>query len=116
MPPITGLLIRGHGSLPKAAEKFPGGGQCYRRLGKPLTITSAAVTYLQQPAANQQPANYGLAISVSAADKAPGWRSRQRPFTRGVAIVESPFTSRFEIPAQNANQALHLQRLLIPSA
>jgi len=36
--------------------------------------------------------------------------------TWAVSDVESPFTSGFEIPAQNANQALQLQRLLIPSA
>jgi len=129
-PPSTaGTCPTGYASLPKAAEQFPGGGQCYRRLGKPLTITSAAVTYLQQPAANQHPANYGLGISVPAADKAPLLAITTKAFhsrdqiatvvagkTWSVANVESPFTSQFEIPAQNAKQALQLQRLLIPSA
>jgi preprotein translocase subunit SecD len=36
--------------------------------------------------------------------------------TWGVPNVAGPFTGRFEIPAQSANQALQLQRTLIPSA
>jgi len=119
----------GYARLPKAANQFPGSDQCYRRLGKPLTITSAAVSYLQQPAVNQQPANYGLGITVPAADKAAllaittkAYRSRDQIATIvagktwSVATVEGPFTGRFEIPAQNANQALQLQRNLVPSA
>ena len=115
--------------LPRAAEEFAGSGQCYRRLGKPLMITSAAVTYIQQPAVNQQPANYGLGITVPAADRAAlmaittkAYHSRDAIATIvagktwGVANVESPFTGQFEIPAQNANQALRLQRALVPSA
>jgi hypothetical protein len=114
---------------PPAAEEFPGSGQCYRRLGAPLTITSAAVRYLQQPAANQQPANYGLGITVPAADRTAltaittkAYRSRDSIATIvagktwSVANVPGPFTGQFEIPAQSANQALQLQRTLIPSA
>jgi hypothetical protein len=125
----TGGCPAGYASLPKAASQFPGSGQCYRRLGKPLTITSAAVSYLQQPAVNQQPANYGLGITVPAADKAAllaittrAYHSRDQIATIvagetwGVANVLAPFTGRFEIPAQNANQALQLQRTLISSA
>jgi hypothetical protein len=127
-PSAAGSCPTGYGKLPKAAEQLPGG-QCYRQLGKPLTITSAAVTYIEQPAANQQPANYGLAITVPAADKAPllaittkAYHSRDQIATIvagktwGVANVLGPFTGRFEIPAQNASQALQLQRTLIPSA
>lgn len=65
----AGSCPAGSATLPPAAEEFPGSGQCYRRLGAPLTITSAAVRYLQQPAANQQPANYRLGITVPAADR-----------------------------------------------
>jgi hypothetical protein len=36
--------------------------------------------------------------------------------TWAVPNVASPFTGQFEIPAQNAKQALQLQRTLIPSA
>lgn len=125
----AGSCPAGYAMLPKAASQFPGSGQCYRRLGKPLTITSAAVSYLQQPAVNQQPANYGLGITVPAADKAAllaittkAYHSRDQIAmivagkTWSVASIESPFTNQFEIPAQNATQALQLQRTLIPSA
>jgi hypothetical protein len=130
----AGSCPAGYARLPKAAWKFPGSpgsGQCYRRLGKPLTITSAAVTYFQQPAANQRPANYGVMITVPAADNAAllaittkAYHSRARDQmaiivagkTWGVPTVVNPFTGGFEIQAQNANQALQLQRTLIPSA
>ncbi len=125
----AGSCPGGSASLPKAAWQFPGSGQCYRRLGKPLTITSAAVRYLQQPAANQQPAHYGLAIDVPAADRAALMAITARAYhsrdelativagkTWGVANLVGPFTGGFEIPARNANQALQLQRTLIPSA
>lgn len=125
----AGSCPAGYARLPKAADQFPGGGQCYRRIGKPLTITSAAVTYIQQPAANQQPANYGLGITVPAADRAALLAITTKAFhskdqiativagkTWGVTNVDGPFTGRFEIPAPNANQALQLQRTLIPSA
>jgi hypothetical protein len=124
-----GSCPAGSARLPPAAQDSPGSGQCYRRLGKPLTITSAAVRYLQEPAANQRPAQYGLAVTVPAADRAAltaittkAYQSRD-PLaiiaagkTWGVLNVLSPFTGRFEIPAQSANQALRLQRTLIPSA
>jgi hypothetical protein len=128
-PTPAGSCPTGSARLPKAAEQFPGRGQCYRRLGKPLTITSAAVTYHQQPAASQQPANYGLGITVPAADKAALMAITTKAYhshdplaiiavgkTWGVSNVTVPFTGRFEIPAQNAKQALQLQRTLIPSA
>jgi hypothetical protein len=125
----AGSCPAGSARLPRAAEEFPGSAQCYRRIGKPLRITSAAVRYVQQPAANQQPANYGLVISVPAADRAAllaitttAYHSRD-PLavivagkTWGIPNVAGPFTGRFEIPAQSANQALELQRTLIPSA
>jgi hypothetical protein len=125
----AGSCPAGSARLPRATQDFPGSGQCYRRLGKPLTITSAAVTYVQQPAANQQPANYGLMITVPAADRAAliaittkAYHSRDPVAiiaagkTWGIPHVAGPFTGRFEIPAQSAKQALQLQRTLIPSA
>jgi hypothetical protein len=124
----AGSCPAGSARLPRAAEDFPGSGQCYRRIGKPLTITSAAVTYFQQPAMNQQPANYGLMITVPAADKAALLAITTAAYhshdplailavdqTWGVPNVEVPFTGRFEIRAQSAHQALQLQRTLIPS-
>jgi hypothetical protein len=124
----AGSCPTGSARLPKAARQFPGSGQCYRRIGKPLTITSAAVAYLQQPAANQQPANYGLAIAVPAADNAALMAITTKAYhshdplaiiaagqTWAVSKWVVPFTGRLEIPAQNAKQALQLQRTLIPS-
>jgi len=117
----------GSARLPRAAEQFPGSNQCYRRLGSPLTITSAAVTYIQQP--TQKPANYGLMISVPAEERpaltaitAQAYHSGDPVAiiaagkTWGVPNVAAPFTGRFEIPAQSSSQALQLQRTLIPSA
>ena len=125
----AGRCPAGAARLPRAARAFPGSGQCYRRIGKPLTVTSAAVTYLQQPAANQQPANYGLAITVPAADRAALMAITTKAYhshdpvaiitagkTWGIPNVAVPFTDRFEIPAQSAKQALQLQRTLTPSA
>jgi hypothetical protein len=125
----AGSCPTGYARLTKAAEQSPGSGLCYRRIGKPLTITSAAVTYLQRPAANQQPASYGLGITVSGADKAALLAITTKAFhsrdqiaiiaagkTWAVPNVTVPFTSQFEIPARSANQALKLQRTLNPSA
>lgn len=128
--PPAGSCPAGSVRLPKAAGQFAGSsGQCYRRIGKPLTITSAAVTYIQQPAANQRPANHGLGIKVPAADNAAlramttkAYHSRDQLAiiaagkTWAVPNVLSPFTGSFEIPAQSSKQALQLQRTLVPSA
>ena len=125
----AGSCPDGSARLPRAAEAFPGSGQCYRKTGTPVTITSGAVSYVQQPAVNQQPANYGLMITVPAADRAAllaittkAYHSRH-PLativagrTWGVPNVAGPFTGWFEISAQSAKQALHLQRTLVPSA
>jgi len=127
--PPAGSCPAGSAKLPPAAEEFPGSGQCYRRIGKPLTITSAAVADLQQPAANQQSAHYGLGITVPASDRSAlmaitttAYHSRD-PLaiiaagkTWGIPNVDAPFTGQFEIPAQNAQQAIQLQHTLIPSA
>lgn len=125
----AGSCQAGSSRLPKAAKEFPGSDQCYRRLGRPLTITSAAFRYLDQPATNEQPANYGLAITVPAADRAAltaittkAYHSRDQLATIvagktwNAASVLSPFTDQFEIPAQSAKQALQLQRALTSSA
>jgi hypothetical protein len=138
--PIVLQLVRSQPSSPagrcpagsatlQAAAAFPGSGQCYRKIGTPLTITSAAVTYVQQPARNQQPASYGLMITVPAGDRAAllaittkAYRSRDAlaiiavDKTWGAPHVASPFTVGFEIPSRNRNQALQLERKLVPSA
>jgi hypothetical protein len=88
----------------------------------------AAASATGGSAANQQPASYGLGITVPAADNAAllaittkAYHSRDQIATIvagktwSIASVDSPFTSQLEIPAQNAHQALQLQRTLIPS-
>ena len=87
------------------------------------------VRYLQQPAAHQQPASYGLGITVPAAERAAllmitakAYHSREQlaPIVAGktwsIANVDSLFSGQFEIPAQNAHQALQLRRALDPAA
>lgn len=119
----AGNCPAGSAKLPPPAQEFPGSGQCYRRLGEPLTITSAAVRYLQQPA------SYGLAITVPAKQRpaltaitTTAYNDRDQLATTvagktwNLATVDSPFTGQFEIPAQSTNQALQLHRTLIPSS
>jgi len=125
----AGTCPAGSASLAEGA-KFPGSGQCYRQLGKPLTITSAAVTLYQQPAGPQgQPAMYVLRVTLPAADRAAlkaitttAYHSRDQLATIvagktwGIGYVWAPFTAgQFEIPAQSRNQALQLERMLVPS-
>jgi hypothetical protein len=101
---------------------------CYRTLGKPVTITSAAVTMAYQPATNQQPALYGLNFTLPAAEaaaltaittKASDSRDQMAVSTAGktwgVTLTAGPFTNgQFGILVQSENQALQLQRILIP--
>jgi hypothetical protein len=127
----AGTCPAGSATLPPKALEFPGSArQCYREAGQPLTITSAAVGYLHQPAGHQQPANYGLSIQLPPATRAALLTITTRAYhsrdslaiivagqTWGVPLVETPFTSgQFEIPAQSASQARQLQRTLVPSA
>ncbi len=101
---------------------------CYRNLGKPATITSAAVTMAYQPATNQQPALYGLNFTLPAAEAAALTAITTKAFdtrdqlaistvgkTWGVTLTGEPFTNgQFGILVQSENQALQLQRILIP--
>jgi hypothetical protein len=101
---------------------------CYRKLGNPVTFTSAAVTMAYQPAVHQQPALYGLNLTVSAAQATAltaittkAFRSRDEMAisiagkTWGVTLTAGPFTNgQFGILVQSESQALQLQHLLIP--
>ena len=101
---------------------------CYRNLGKPVTITSAAVTMAYQPATSQQPALYGLNFTLPAAEAAALTAITTKAFdtrdqmavstggkTWGVFMAAGPFTNgQFGILVQSENQALQLQRILIP--
>ena len=103
---------------------------CYRDLGKPVTITVAAVTMSYQPASNQQPAVYGLTFTVPAAEAAALAAITAKAFdsrdpmaistagkTWGVTMTGGPLTDgRFGIWVQSKSQVLRLQRELLPSA
>ena len=119
------------GGCPAASVALSGGpGQCYRELGTPVTITSAAVSpHLPAPPPGQKTPRYGFIITVPAADQAAltavtmtaanahgylsisvGGRTWLLP------MVLQPSTSpHFEVTFPSRNQVLQLQRLLVPS-
>ena len=79
---------------------------CYRDLGQPVTITSAAVAMSYQPASHQQPAVYGLTFTVPAAEAAALTAITTKAFdsrdqmavstagkTWGVFLTAGPFTT-----------------------
>ena len=105
-------------------------GQCYRKLGTPVTITSAAVSsHLPTPPPGQQTPPYGFIITVPAANQSAltavttTAANAHGYLTISVAgrtwllpRVIRPFTSpHFEITFPSRNQVLQLQRLLVPS-
>lgn len=121
------------GGCPAGSVALSGGpGQCYRKLGTPVTITSAAVSsHLPAPPPGQEagPAVHGFVITVPAADLAAltavttTAADAHGYLDIGVAgrtwllpKVLQPFTSpHFEITFPSRNQALQLQRQLVPS-
>ena len=60
------------GGCPAGSVSLSGGpGQCYRKLGTPVTITSAAVSsHLPTPPPGQKTPQYGFIITVPAVDQA----------------------------------------------
>ena len=119
------------GGCPAGSVALSGGpGQCYRKLGTPVTITSAAVSsHLPAPPPGQQTPPHGFIITVPAAVQAAltavttiaanahgylsisvGGRTWLLP------QVLQPFTGPdLEITFPSRNQVLQLHRLLIPS-
>ena len=121
-----------------AAPSAPGpdfsgvSGTCYRKTGTPVTLTSAAVTLYLQPAGSepvQHPTMWGLAITVSGAGAAALTTITTKSYdtrdplaisiagtTWSVGFSAAPLTNgRFQIMTQSKNQALQLQRTLVPS-
>jgi hypothetical protein len=133
-PSLAGSCPAGYTRLPGPGADDPGATDgpdgCYRKTGAPVTITSAAVTYFQQPAANQQPAMYGVNVTLPASEAAAltaitttAYHSQNSLATIvggktwSIAGIGDPFTGgQFVIPAQNTTQALQLLRTLIPSS
>jgi hypothetical protein len=121
------------GGCPAGSLALSGGpAQCYHKLGTPVTITSAAISsHLPAPPPGQQagPAMHGFVITVPAPDQAAltavtttaadahGYLSISvADRTWLLPRVLRPFTSpHFEIAFPSENQALQLQRLLVPS-
>ena len=119
------------GGCPAGSVALSGGpGQCYRKLGTPVTITSAAISsHLPAPPPGQQTSPYGFTITVPAADQAAltavtttaanahGYLSISiAGRTWLLPRVLQPFTSPdLEITFPDRNQVLQLQRSLVPS-
>ena len=103
---------------------------CFRKTGQPVTITSAAVSMSYQPSVNQQPAVYGLNLTVSAAEAPALAAITQQSFvsrdpvaistagqTWDVTMTAGPLTNgQFGMWMQSKDQILQLQRELMPSA
>jgi len=120
------------GGCPAGSVALSGGpGQCYRKLGTPVTITSAAVSsHLPTPPPGQETPQYGFVITVPAANQvaltavtttaadAHGYLSISvGGRTWLLPRVLQPFTSpHFEITFLNRNQVLRLQRMLAASS
>jgi hypothetical protein len=103
---------------------------CYRKTGEPVTITTAAVAMSYQPAINQQPAVYGLNLTVPAAEAPALAAITTRSFdsrdpvaistagkTWEVTMTAGPFSNgQFGMWMQSKSQILQLQRILTPPA
>lgn len=120
----------GSAGLPNTIVPTPGGTQCYRKLDKPLTITSAGITLDKQPAGPQgQPVGYSVLVNLSGASKAALKTISTAAYhakgsvavivadkTWAVPVVLQPITQgTFEIPAPSRSMAFKLQRMLLPS-
>ena len=120
-----------------AAGKCPAGyvplsapgsaGTCYRKLGSPVTITSAAVS---SASAQGQPAVYVFRVAVPAADEAPVTAVIKQAYNARGALAVSvdgktwtaprvlqPFTGQqMQISLPSRKEALRLYRLLVPAS
>jgi hypothetical protein len=119
------------GGCPAGSVALSGGpGQCYRKLGTPVTITSAAISsHLPTPPPGQQTPPYGFIVTVPAANQAAltavtttaanahGYLSISvAGRTWLLPRVLQPFTGpNMEITFPSRNQVLQLQRILAAS-
>ena len=127
-PSPAGNCPAGYATLAAPAANFPGiSDSCYRKVGQPVTFTSAGVNNVYQPAANQQAAVYGLAFTLPAAEAmeltaitTKAFHSRD-PIAFSVAgktwqvpLTGAPLTQgQFEIAVQSKDEVLRLQRTLL---
>jgi hypothetical protein len=116
-------------SMPPGAPATP----CYRPLGKPVTITSAAVssvsTYRPPPGQPKGPASYVFTVTLPAADAAAVTAVIRQAYDSGDAVgisvagklwqapqVLQPFPGQqLQIALLSRNQAFQLHRILVPS-
>jgi len=121
------------GGCPAGYVMLSGPGQspaCYRKLGTPVTFTSAAVTSAPVTSISGKPAPppSALLIAVPAADRAALTAVTTTAYHSGGAMditvagktwalprAMAPITGgQFEIALPSSNQALQLQRILVP--
>jgi hypothetical protein len=133
-PPLQGGGCQaGYATLSAPGPDFPGvQDACYRKTGTPVSFTSAAVTLYLQPAGGepvQRPTMWGLAITVPGTGAATLTAITTKSFATGdpvafsiagttwaVVMTGAPLTNgRFVLMTQSKNQALQLQRTLVPS-
>jgi hypothetical protein len=133
-PPLqAGGCQAGYAALSAQGPGFPGvPGACYRKTGTQVAFTSAAVSLYLQPAGSepvQHPTMWGLAITVPGAGAAALTAITTRSCdtrdplaisisgtTWAVIMTAAPLTNgRFVFMTQGKNQALQLQRTLVPS-
>ncbi len=142
--PIVLQAMRSHPATPAgrcpagyvalSAPGDPNPGLCYRKLGTPVTITSAAVSSISEgpvtsPAGQQAgPASYGFAVAVPAADVGAVTAVITQAYdsrgavdvsvagkTWAVPQVIKPFPGRqFQIFLPSRNQARQLRHILLP--
>jgi hypothetical protein len=131
-PTATGRCPAGSAAVPvpRGAAPMP----CYRPIGRPVTITSAAVSSVSllpsgPPSHPARSASYGFMVAVPAADVATVTAAIRRAYDSrdalGVSVagklweapqIAGPFPGRqLEIALLSRNQALQLHRILIPS-
>lgn len=115
--------------LPTGAPLMP----CFRPVGTPVTITSAAVssvaTFLPPPGQPKGSTSYGFTVAVPAGDVAAVTAIIKRAYDSrdavGISVagklwqapqVLSPFPGQqLQISLLSRNQAVHLYRMLVPS-
>ena len=131
-PTATGRCPAGWAAVPvpRGAAPMP----CYRPVGRPVTLTSAAVSSVSllpsgPPSHPARSASYGFMVAVPAADVAAVTAIIRQAHDTGSAVgisvagklwqapvVRQPFPGqRFEIAFLSKNQALRLHRILVPS-
>jgi hypothetical protein len=141
--PIILQVMRSHpgtapGKCPAgyvALSAWGSGGTCYRKLGTPVTITSAGVSsvstfrFTPPPGNPAPPASYGFLVAVPAADVAAVTAAIRLAYdARGALTVNvdgkiwsapqviSPFSGRqLQIALPSRNLAMQLYRILVPS-